>query len=114
MVLFRALLLLMLIVLAVYTGVVVVEYGLILLNVFFRDIAALGWPGQFNLDFMMMLMLSGLWVAWRHRFRPLGLLLGVVAFFGEAGFLTIYLLIMTAQAKGDMVEVLVGDRRVTS
>ena len=69
MVLFRALLLLMLIVLAVYTGVVVVEYGLILLNVFFRDIAALGWPGQFNLDFMMMLMLSGLWVAWRHRFR---------------------------------------------
>jgi len=26
------------------------------------------WPGQFNLDFMCMLLLAGLWVSWRHRF----------------------------------------------
>lgn len=37
--------------------------------VFFRDIIALTWPGQFNLDFSCLLSLSGLWLAWRWPAR---------------------------------------------
>jgi hypothetical protein len=72
--------------------------------------AAVGWAGQFNLDFMSMLTLSALWVAWRHRFSAAGLLLGVLAFFGGALFLTAYLLIVSRRA-GGVNEVLLGESR---
>gem|GEM_PF-4932734 len=47
------------------------KQGMILLPVLFGGRAATGWPGQFNLDFLCMLVLFGLWVAWRHRFSGL-------------------------------------------
>ena len=65
---FRALLLVMLIALAGYTAVVISNHGWGLLPVFFGDMATMGWPGQFNLDFLFMLTLSAIWVAWRHEF----------------------------------------------
>ena len=88
---FRAMLVVMLIALAGYTAVVISNHGWDLLSVFFGDMATMGWPGQFNLDFMCMLALSGLWVAWRHRFSGAGIALGMVAFFGGALFLSVYL-----------------------
>lgn len=97
--------------LAIYTGVVVARYGLNLLPIFFGDMAKVGWPGQFNLDFLCFLALSALWTAWRGAFAPLSLLLAVVAFFGGAGFLLPYLLVLTIQARGDMTEVLMGRQR---
>ena len=45
-----------------YTAVVVAHHGLDLFSVFFGDIAKLMWPGQFNLDFTCLLLLSALWV----------------------------------------------------
>ena len=79
--------------------------------------AAMGWPGQFNLDFTSLLTLSALWVAWRHQFSGGGVALGLLAFFGGGMFLTTYLFVVSAQAKGDMKEVLLGkarDRHVTA
>ena len=111
---FRVLLVAMFGVLLVYTAVVIADHGWNLLSIFFGDMAAMTWPGQFNLDFMFMLMLSGLWVAWRHRFSGAGLLLAVVAVFGGASFLSIYLLVVSLQAKGDMREVLLGASRSTT
>lgn len=108
---FRALLITMLVVLAGYTSVVIANHGYDLLSVFFGDMAAMTWPGQFNLDFMFMLTLSGLWVAWRHGFSPAGLALGVLAVFGGALFLTIYLLIVSRQAAGDVRVMLLGRAR---
>lgn len=110
MTLFRALLVILWTILTAYTAVTVAHHGMGLLPVFFGDMAKMGWPGQFNLDFMMMLMLSGLWVAWRHGFSAGGLLLGLLAFFGGASFLTVYLLVVSLQAKGDMRSVLLGTR----
>jgi hypothetical protein len=52
--------------------------GLGLLPVFFGDIAALGWPGQFNLDVLFYLGLSAFWLAWRHHFSALGWVLGLL------------------------------------
>jgi hypothetical protein len=63
----RLLLVLIFTAITLYTGVVIANHGLnLLLPVFYGDMATLAWPGQFNLDFMCMLALSGLWVAWRH------------------------------------------------
>lgn len=107
----RALLLAMLVVLAGYTAVVIFNHGWNLLPVFFGDMATMAWPGQFNLDFLFMLTLSAIWVAWRHRFSMAGIVLGVLAFFGGALFLTIYLLIAISQARGDPHKLLLGSSR---
>ena len=48
---FRVLLASMLMIVLAYTGVVIATHGLGLLPVFFSDIQAMNWPGQFNLDF---------------------------------------------------------------
>jgi hypothetical protein len=101
----------MFVVLAGYTASVVAEHGMGLLQVFFGDMAAVGWPGQFNLDFMFLLTLSALWVAWRHRFTSAGLVLGLLALLGGSLFLTAYILVVSGQAKGDMRKVLLGKAR---
>lgn len=111
--LFRVLLAGMLLTLLVYTAAVVANHGLNLMPVFFGDIARMAWPGQFNLDFLGFL-LSGLWTAWRHHFSPLGLGLSVVAVLGGMGFLTVYLLAASFQAKGDVKILLLGPRRAAA
>lgn len=110
--LFRILLIMIFIAVAGYTAVVVNAHGMTVFPVFFGDMTRLGWPDQFNLDFICMLALSGLWVAWRHAFSGAGLLLGVLALTGGALFLSEYLLVVTGQANGDIREVLLGKGRV--
>jgi len=108
---FRALLIALWAIIAGYTVVVTANHGIGLLGVFLADMAAMAWPGQFNLDFTSLLTLSALWVAWRHQFSSAGLVLGVMAFFGGGLFLTAYLFIVTGQARGEMKEVLLGRAR---
>lgn len=110
---FRALLVVLWLIIAGYTAIVISNHGLGLLQVFFGDMAAMGWPGQFNLDFMSLLTLSGLWVAWRHRFSGPGLALGALAFVGGGLFLAAYLLVVSFQARGDINEVLLGKSRTS-
>ncbi len=54
-----------------YTMVVISDHGMGFLPVFFGDIATMEWPGQFNLDFALMLSLAAIWIAWRQRFLRL-------------------------------------------
>ena len=91
-----------------YTGIVVSHHGLNLLPVFFGDMAKFAWPGQFNLDFMLMLFVSASWTMWRGRFRPSAVALGVAAFFLGASFLLPYLAWLISLHKGDMSAVLLG------
>ncbi|MEO7995761.1 MAG: hypothetical protein ABI743_15295 [bacterium] len=105
---FRILLLAMLAVLAAYTGVVVVNHGLNFWPTAFADIGKMEWPGQFDVDFLLMLTLSGLWVSWRHGFTLSGLALGVLAFLGGALFLTVYLSILAFRTKGDVRAMMIG------
>ena len=95
MLILRIFLVIHLAVLTGYTLVVIQNHGMNLLPVFFGDMAAMAWPGQFNLDFLGFLVLSALWTAWRNGFSALGLVLAVVAFFGGMAFLSIYLLILS-------------------
>ena len=114
MTLFRIGLGLMLAVLTAYTAAVVAHFGPDLFGVFFGDIGRLAWPGQFDLDFLFLLSLSALWVAWRHGFSRAGLGLAVLAFFLGSSFLTVYLIVLSVWTRGRVVEMLVGDRAVAT
>lgn len=101
-------------VLGIYTGIVIANHGMGLVQIFFGDMAAMTWPGQFNLDFMGFLLLSGLWVSWRHHYSPIGMLLTPLAVFGGMGFLTVYLLIESFRVNGDLKALLVGPVRAAA
>jgi len=96
-----------LVVLTVYTLIVADRHGWDLLSVYFRDLGAFTWPGQFNLDFMGFLMLSSSWTAWRSRFSVPSLALSVVAFFGGMMFLSLYVLWLSLRARS-IEEILLG------
>ncbi len=106
----RLILSLMLLAVVAYTGVVVSLHGPDLFSVFFGDMVSMGWAGQFNLDFMCMLALSALWVAWRHRFSPGGLALALMAFLLGTPFLCAYLLSESVRGRGDVGALLLGPR----
>lgn len=108
---FRTFLLIIWLAIAGYTAIVMANHGANLLPIFFGDMASLTWPGQFNLDFMCMLLMSGLWVSWRHQFSLPGMALGLLAVFGGALFLSTYLLIVTHRLQGGMQELLLGKSR---
>jgi hypothetical protein len=97
--------------LVAYTAVTISNHGWNLLPVFFGDMRAMTWPGQFNFDFMSFLLLSGLWVSWRHKFSLAGIALGAVAVFGGMLFLSLYLLVVSVRAKGNVEELLLGASR---
>ena len=107
---FQLFLVAFLIALSVYTIRVISTDGLNLIAIFFGDISKMGWPGQFNFDFLGFLMISAVWTAWRNQFSPVGLGLASLAFFFGMGFLTIYLLFLTSKHSGDMKSVLLGQQ----
>jgi hypothetical protein len=114
MIFFRVLLTFVFCVVSAYTLLVVSDHGLNLFSVFFGDMQKISWAGQFNLDFMFMLLFSAIWAMWRHHYSLSGIALGVVAFFGGAPFLCIYLFIQSFQAEGDVRIMLLGSERAGS
>lgn len=111
MTLFKALLGAMCVILTVYTALAVSNEGVNLFANTLPSIPEFGWPGQFYADFVTYLILSGLWVAWRHEFSASGIILGVLASQLGIIFLSIYLLLAINKANGDMSEVLLGPNR---
>ncbi len=78
-----------------YTGVVIARDGMDFFTPFLTNVFAVDWSGQFNLDFMSYLVLSALWVAWRHRFSTRGLVFaGFSAVLGFV-FFAPYVLVQT-------------------
>ena len=66
-------------IIAIYTIAAISRDGFDLITPFVGDILSVGWSGQFNLDFMMYLIFSALWVAWRHDFSGQGVALAAIA-----------------------------------
>lgn len=97
-----------------YTAITIANHGFGLFPIFFGDMADMTWRGQFNLDFLCFLLLSGLWVAWRHHFSPTGLALGFAAVNLGAPYLAAYLLIASYQTGGDIKAVLLGKTRAAT
>jgi hypothetical protein len=111
MIAFRILLATVIFVVVFYTGFVIAAHGWGFFSVFFGDIVAMNWAGQFNLDFSCFLVLSGLWIAWRNHFTSVGIALGAFALVGGAPFLAAYLLIKSIQTRGDIYTLLLGESR---
>jgi hypothetical protein len=114
MTLFRLLLVAIIFTVGGYTVFVVADHGLDLLPIFFGDIAKIGWPGQFNIDFSAFLILGATWLMWRHHFSAAGLLFGLIIFALGAPFLCAYLLVASFQANGDVKELLLGKTRAAA
>ena len=108
---FRLFLLACLLAIASYTAITIANHGLNLLPVFFGDMAAMAWPGQFNLDFICFLALSAIWVSWRHQFSAAGLALGLLAFSGGMLFMSVYLLVQTGKRGSNAKVLLLGEAR---
>lgn len=100
--------------LGAYTLVVGFNHGWNILPIFFGEIAVMSWAGQFNSDFMSFLLLSGLWLAWRHQFSGSGICLGLLGVFGGMMVLAPYLLYASFEANGDIKLLLLGKARAGS
>lgn len=109
--LFRTYLVIWIVAIAAYTAVVIGQHGWDYLTPYNADIARMGWPGQFNVDFLGMLCLGGLWLAWRHHFSLGGIVLGAAILVGGMPLLGSYLLVHSFRTKGDMKALLLGERR---
>lgn len=92
-----------------YTFVAVGNDGINFPLIAINNVMALGWTGQFHLDFVCYLILSALWVGWRHRFSGPGLGLAALASVGGIIFLSVYLLVLSRQV-ANFEELLIGDR----
>ena len=108
---FRGMLILFLISIVTYTTVVIFSHGWGLFEIFFAEMKAMTWSGQFNLDFMCFLILSGLWIAWRHHFSSLGIVLGILMLVGGCPMLSAYLLWASFATKGNINAMLLGQIR---
>ncbi len=107
--LFKALLIVQTLGLLVYTVLAFNNEGANLFDVALTNIMALGWSGQFNLDFSSYLMLSGLWIMWRNQFSVSSILIAVAAMVIGIMFFAPYLIYLLIIEKGDLKKVLAGN-----
>jgi FtsH-binding integral membrane protein len=108
MILFRVFLATLFVIIAVYTSITIATDGLGLVPLFFGEMLTFGWQGQFNLDFLTFLLLTGLWVAWRGGFTGASIGLGLVASVLGMVFLSAYLLVLSYRERGEMQRIMMG------
>lgn len=94
----------------VYTLFCFQREGADLLSVFVNNIAALGWNGQFNLDFSCYLVLSGLWIVWRNNFSLKSFFIAIAASIVGIMVFAPYFLFLLIKEKGDLEKTLIGNR----
>lgn len=107
---FKLLLILQTIGLWIYTFFVFKSEGSDLFNVFTKNIFSMNWSGQFNLDFVCYLILSGIWIVWRNKFNFKSVLTGLLAMILGIIFFAPYLLWLTKKENGNIKHILIGDR----
>jgi hypothetical protein len=104
----RIVLIAMILIVAALTVLAVARDGIDLLTPFVSPILALGWQGQFNVDFTCYLVLCGIWMAWRTGFTRGGIALGILAPPLGILFLAPYLLYLTRNTGGASRRLLLG------
>ena len=82
------------------------ELGLGAGNVFFSDFSH-PWRAQFNADLSLHLLLFAVWVFWRERSKPLGVVCAVLCVLGGI-FTFLYFLVALYRARGDARVLLLG------
>ena len=107
---FKTLLVIQTIGLLAYTLLAYQAEGATLFSVFINNVTSLNWSGQFNLDFMCYLTLSGFWIMWRNQFTGKSIWLGISAMVLGILLFAPYLLWLTNKENGDLKRVLIGSR----
>lgn len=108
--LFKTLLIVQTIGLLTYTFFAYQTEGADLISVFAQNVFSLNWSGQFNLDFLCYLTLSGIWIMWRNKFSNKSILLGVAAMILGILLFAPYLFWLTNKENGEIKRILIGDR----
>lgn len=108
--LFKILLTVQTVVVLIYTFIAYQTEGADLFSVFIANIKSLTWSGQFNLDFLCYLTLSGLWIMWRNKFSGNSVLVGIIAMILGIVFFAPFLLWLLHKKNGDLKRILIGDR----
>ena len=113
MFLFRAFLVAIFVSVGAYTVPVMQAHGGfdVLVPRFFHDIAEMSWPGQFNFDFLCYLLMTALWLAWRHDFSAAGLAIGLGGLLLGSPYLALYLLAQSFAVNGDSAALFLGEAR---
>ena len=107
---FKTLLIVQTIGLLTYTFFAFQTEGVNLFSVFTNNVLSLNWSGQFNLDFLCYLTLSGFWIMWRDKFTNKSIILGLVAMVLGIVMFAPYLLWLTNKENGNIKRVLIGDK----
>ena len=96
--------------LAIYMATVFVLYnnGLNWPAVFFGDILSIDWRSQFNIDFLIHLILFATWISWREGFSNKGIVFGILSIFMGGMFGFPYVLYAIYKANGNAKKVLLG------
>ena len=76
--------------------------------VYFGDILQLNWRSQFNIDFIIHLILLALWVSWREGFTAKAYVFGFLSIIMGGMFGFPYILYAFVKAKGDVRKTLLG------
>lgn len=109
--LFKALLILQTISVAVYTYFTIQADGWNFFAAAIEHLASMQWKGQFSLDFFAYLLLSALWIGWRNRYSTQAIVLSVTALIFGILFLAPYLIYLISTHNGNLRAVLVGERK---
>jgi len=104
----RALLIVSTLAIYLFTFVAVASYGANWPAVAINDILALNWRSQFDIDFILHLLLLATWISWREGFTAKGYAFGFLSIVMGGMFSFPYILYATYMAKGDPKEVLLG------
>ena len=92
------------------TAVAIGSHGINWPAVAIGDLRALDWRSQFDLDFILYLLLFAGWVAWREGGTARGYAFGVVSVVMGGMFGFPYLLWAIHRAQGDPRQVFLGSR----
>jgi hypothetical protein len=104
----RVVLIAMTAIMFVLTVMAVANSGLDLFTPFIGPIFALNWQGQFNADFAMYLVLSGIWMAWRSGYNLGGTALAICTPALGILFFAPYLIYLIGKSDGDARKLLLG------
>ena len=93
-----------------FTYFAVVSQGINWPAVAIADILALNWRSQFDIDFIIHLLLLATWISWREGFSLKGHIFGFLSIVMGGMFSFPYLFHAIYVAKGDPKGVLLGNR----
>jgi hypothetical protein len=106
--LFILLLILQTLGIVVYSMFSFINEGPNLFAVFFDNLKSLNWNGQFNLDFMSYLTISGIWIMWREKFSLTSIITGISAMILGILFFAPYLIFLFYKENTSIKKVLIG------